>query len=388
MDSPSPDDGVAAMDVPPRPSPPINVSAGSAQETGSGTDVDRGSAAPPVQDTPRHGTAAATVRALYDDDPPLPLLHVVDPDKETEGPQLHDGPPGPPSFPSEFDDSLAKQVENDLERQLPDYDGASTVQSASRPDVADTSAVGPSTVEGVEEGNVSSRGATPSARSHTPAVSATAHVGLDLPSAGRSNIVVEAYRVEEVEEAPGGGTVYAEVAIVPFYLRKGFVSIMIAVTLLAIGIAVLAVVLLSNNMGGNGGTKTSSDGALFPVPGSGGAAPQTSPPWNDPVAGQAAPLATTSVASSDPTKTLTSSPSSNVSQGKEPRTSKVCQIFMLSRKTIHHLLFFSPRVSRQICLPGINSPGIPSLEPQSGSILARDAQLTRIAKPVPTMAAQ
>ena len=328
-----------ATGLPPRPSSPSNVSAGSDKETGEGTGVDRGTAAPPAQDAPRHGMAAATVRALPDDDPPLPLLHVVDHEKESEGPQLHDGPIGPPSFPSELDDSLAKKLENDLERQLPDYDGASTVQSASRPDVADTSAVGPSTVEDVEEGNVSSRGATPSARSHTPAVSATAHVGLDLPSAGRSNIVVEAYRVEEVEEAPGGGTVYEAELIEPepepFYQRKGFVSIMIAVTLLAVGVAVVAVMLLSNNMDGNtGGVTTSSGDSLFPVPGSGGAAPQTSPPSNETVIGQTAPLLTTSVPSNDPTKTPTrdptktptSSPTRNVSQREEPRQAKFANL--------------------------------------------------------------
>ena len=114
-----------ATGLPPRPSSPSNVSAGSDKETGEGTGVDRGTAAPPAQDAPRHGMAAATVRALPDDDPPLPLLHVVDHEKETDGavgPQLHDGPSGPPSFPSEFDDSLAKQVKNDSEGpQL--YDG-------------------------------------------------------------------------------------------------------------------------------------------------------------------------------------------------------------------------------------------------------------------------
>ena len=261
----------AATGQPQRPSPPSNVSpAGSAQETGSGTGVYRSTAAPLEREAPRHGMAASTVRALTDDDPPLPLLHVVDHEKETDGPQLHDGPPGPPSFPSELDDSLAKKLENDLERQLPDYDGASTVQSASRPDVADTSAVGPSTVEDVEEGNVSSRGATPSARSHTPAAAATPHAGLTSTSLGRSTVVIEAYRVEEDEETPGIGTVYAEVAAVPFYLRKGFVSIMIAVTLLAIGIATTTGVLLSKNVNGNTGKEiTSSDDSLLPVPGQG-----------------------------------------------------------------------------------------------------------------------
>ena len=208
---------------------------------------------------------------------------------EMKGPQLHDGPSGPPCFPSEFDDSLTKRVENDVKRNLLDNprDGALTVDSVVGTSATNAAAaVGPSIVEGVEEENVSSRGAPPPARSQTEAVATTATAGLTSTSSGRSTVVVEAYRVEEAEETPGIGTVYAEVAVVPFYLRKGFVSIMIAVTLIAIGVAVVAVVLPSNNMGGNtGGMNTSSDGSL-----------------------------TTSVASSDPTKTPTSKPTSNVSQ--------------------------------------------------------------------------
>ena len=243
------EDDACATGPPPRPPPPSNVSA---EVNGGVMDVDRNTAAPLMQDNLRHcTTSASTVRALSEDDPPLPLLHVVDPDKDREGPQLHDGPPGPPSYPFELDDSLAKKLENDVERQLPNYSDASTVHSTVRPNVADAAAVGPSMVEGVEEGNVSSLGATPSARSHTEAVSTTLHVGLDSPSSGPSPIVVEAYRVEEAEVTPGVETVYAEVAVIPFYQRKGFASVMIAVTLLAMGVAVLAVVVPSNNKGGN-----------------------------------------------------------------------------------------------------------------------------------------
>ena len=258
-----------------------------------------------------------------------------------KGPQLHDGPSGPPCFPSEFDDSLTKRVENDVKRNLLDNprDGALTVDSVVGTSATNAAAaVGPSIVEGVEEENVSSRGATSPARSQTEAVATTATAGLTSTSSGRSTVVVEAYRVEEAEETPGIGTVYAEVAVVPFYLRKGFVSIMIAVTLIAIGVAATTGGLLSNNMNGNGGRKTSSDGSLLPVPGSGGATPQTSPPLNDPVADQEVTVPATSVPSSDPTKSPTLSPTSNVSQGKEPRSSKVCQSYYLSRQTIHPLL--------------------------------------------------
>ncbi|EJK58208.1 hypothetical protein THAOC_21687, partial [Thalassiosira oceanica] len=61
--------------------------------------------------------AAPTIRTLDDDEPPIPVLQIVDHEKETKGPQLHDGPLGPPCFLNEFDDSLAKRAraENDPE---------------------------------------------------------------------------------------------------------------------------------------------------------------------------------------------------------------------------------------------------------------------------------
>ncbi|EJK61877.1 hypothetical protein THAOC_17552, partial [Thalassiosira oceanica] len=337
-ESASPGDNADATASPQRPSPPNATArtAQAAQETRVGTNVGHSTAAP--QDAPRDGMTAPAARALNIDGPPSfpsefddslakqvendsegPQLHVGPPgppsfpsefddslakgdvvgqEEEAEGPQLHHGPPGPPSFPHEFDDSLATGVENELERRRkvegdsdqnsPDnaHDDASTVHSTTGPNVAyAAAAVGPS-VEGVEEENVPSLGGTPSARSRTEAEAA---VGLDSSSSssGRSTIVIEAYRVEEAEE----GTVYEAELIEhkpePFYQRKGFVSAMIVVTLLAIGVAVMAVVLPSNNSVGNtGGAKTSSDGSLLPVPGQAGAAPQTSPPSNDPVSGQ------------------------------------------------------------------------------------------------------
>ena len=291
--SASPGDDAGATGSPPRPPPPSNVSA---EVTGGRTDVDCG-AAPLVQDDNlRHGMTAASIRALDDDDPPLPLLHIVDHKKESEGTQLHDGPPAPP----ELDESLAKNLENDIERQLPYYGGASTVQSTVSPNAVDAAAVGPPMVEGVEEVNVSSRGSTPSTRSHVEAVTATAHVGLDSPSSGRPTIIVEAYRVEEAEVTPGIGTVHAEVAVIPCYQRKGFVSVMIAVTLFAIGVAATTGVLFSNNMSGN------------TVPGQGGQL---------------------NAQSSSSMKTPTSSPNSNVSRKKKSEGGKDCQPYSLGRLT-------------------------------------------------------
>ena len=67
-------------------------------------------------------------------------------------------------------------------------------------------------------------------------------------------------------------------AVLPFYQRKGFVCVMIAMTLLAIGI--VAGVLLSSNSGKNTGGATTgkkapSDDTLVPVP-------------EDPITGQTA----------------------------------------------------------------------------------------------------
>ena len=109
-------------------------------------------------------------------------------------------------------------------------------------------------------------------------------------------------------------------SVLPFYQRKGFTSIMIAVTLLTVGVAVVAAaaVLLSNNIDGYGGTNTSSDHSQLPVLGEGGAKPQTYSEPEDPVSvatvDHRSPASTTNVPSSDPTKKPTS-PTSNVSRG-------------------------------------------------------------------------
>lgn len=138
----------------------------SAQETtGGSTNVDDSTA----EEVPQDGMAT-TIPAFEDDDPPpIPLWQVVDHEKETQGPQLHDGPSGPPCFPPEFDDdSLAKRVENESEGSLSDdlaHDNASTVHS-------------------MEEGSVSSRGTAPPTSPQSEAIVATALAELNPPSAG------------------------------------------------------------------------------------------------------------------------------------------------------------------------------------------------------------
>ncbi|EJK60298.1 hypothetical protein THAOC_19371, partial [Thalassiosira oceanica] len=110
--STSPDDhGSVHAPVSPRPSPPSEPSDVSTQETGVST-----TATPLAQEVPgpRYGMTS-TIRAMNDDDPPNPpFLQVADQEKESEGPQLlHDGPPGPPRFPQELDDSLAMKVDEE-----------------------------------------------------------------------------------------------------------------------------------------------------------------------------------------------------------------------------------------------------------------------------------
>ncbi|EJK57642.1 hypothetical protein THAOC_22290, partial [Thalassiosira oceanica] len=298
-ESASPDDNADATALPQR--PPSNVSAGSAQETAGGTDGTDVGHSTAVPDGLRDGMTASTVRASNDDGLPIPVRQVVDHGRESEGPRLHDGPPGPPcfplefddslakgdavgqeevaggpqlhdglpgppSFPHEFDDSLAKTVGKGFERMPPDHAGdyASAVHSTMGASVSSTAAVGPSMLEGAGGVRVSERGTAPP-MSLLRAV-ATAAVGL-MPSAGRSTILAEAYRVEEAEETPGGDIIYeAEPDIPPFYQRKGFLSVMIALPLLAV---IAMGVLLSNN-----------SGSPLPVP--------TSSPSEDPVTGQTA----------------------------------------------------------------------------------------------------
>ncbi|EJK76194.1 hypothetical protein THAOC_02059, partial [Thalassiosira oceanica] len=230
-ESASPDDymDMDATDLPPWPSSRSDVPAGSAKETVGSTDVDHSTAALLVQDTPQHGVTASTVRALNDDDPPIPLLHVIDHEKATEGHQLHDGPPGPPCISHGFDDSRRKNLDNDAERQMPDsaQDSTPTVDSTMGASMTKASvAAGQCMAKDVEEGNVSSGGTAPPMSSRMGEVAATAAVERDAQPAWCST--------------PKPQTV------LPFYQRKSFVSDMTC-TLFVIGLAVaMGMLLLSN----------------------------------------------------------------------------------------------------------------------------------------------
>ncbi|EJK64650.1 hypothetical protein THAOC_14593 [Thalassiosira oceanica] len=117
-ESTSPEDGHGHADgtaSPPR--PPFAPRGVSAQETGGGTNAGDSTATPLLQEVPQNGATASTIRAIPDDDdPPIPVWQVADHEKESKGPQLHVGPPGPqPFFSHEFDDSLAKGGGDDLE---------------------------------------------------------------------------------------------------------------------------------------------------------------------------------------------------------------------------------------------------------------------------------
>ncbi|EJK77226.1 hypothetical protein THAOC_00955, partial [Thalassiosira oceanica] len=214
-----------------------------AQETGDST-VGDCTAAPILQEeVTQGGTTASTIRSMNDDDPPVPLLQVADHENETEGPQLHDGPPGPQYSLSEFDDSLAKSIENEFEQHSSNHpcDNSSTVHSTTGAPVANAAAEGPPMGGGVEEGRASSGGSTPLTSPLTEA--ATEAVGLHSALSERSTFVAEAW-VEYPEVMPGRGIVYEAETIepqmpivLPFYRRKGLACFLVAMFLLAVGIA-------------------------------------------------------------------------------------------------------------------------------------------------------
>jgi len=251
----------------PRPSPPSNVSV---QRTGDSTnDVADG-----MQEVPQGGMSAPTIRALTDDDPPIPVWHVVDHEKETEAPHLHDGPPGPPSFPRDFDGSFAKKLENELERKLwtHHHDNPSTEHLIMEASVASAAAMDPSMEGRVGEESVSSRGVAPPTSSHAADTAAD----LDLPSVGLPAFTAVGYRVAESDETPVyEGEISEPKAVLPIYQRTGFVFVMVAM-MLTIGVVVG--VLLSNNFDKNNtsGSEAPTDSTLVPV----GATPQTSSPSN------------------------------------------------------------------------------------------------------------
>ncbi|EJK47683.1 hypothetical protein THAOC_33579, partial [Thalassiosira oceanica] len=230
-----------------------------AQETGVDTEVGDSTAAPMVQaEVTQGGATTATIRAINDGDPPLPLLQVTVRENEIEGPQLHDGPPGPQYSLSEFDDSLAKRVGNEFEPTSSDHprDNASTVHSTTGAPVANSAAVGPPMGGGVEEGSAPSGGSA--LLMSPPTEAATTAVGLNLALSDCSTFVAQAW-VEEPEGMPGRGTVYEAEPIepqmptvLPFYQQKRFAFVLVAMFLLAVGIAT-AVPLLNNLDSSNGG---------------------------------------------------------------------------------------------------------------------------------------
>ncbi|EJK49284.1 hypothetical protein THAOC_31861 [Thalassiosira oceanica] len=196
----------------PRPSPPSNVSV---QRTGDSTnDVADG-----MQEVPQGGMLSApTIRALTDDNPPIPVWHVVDHEKETEAPHLHDGPPGPPSFPRDFDGSFAKKLENELERKLwtHHHDNPSTEHLIMEASVASAAAMDPSMEGRVGEESVSSRGVAPPTSSHAADTAAD----LDLPSVGLPAFTAVGYRVAESDETPVyEGEISEPKAVLPIYQR-------------------------------------------------------------------------------------------------------------------------------------------------------------------------
>ncbi|EJK50379.1 hypothetical protein THAOC_30662 [Thalassiosira oceanica] len=239
-----------------------------AQETRGSTNVGDSTAAPMVQEeVTQGGTTASTIRAINDDDPPISLLQVADHENETEGPELHDGPPGLQYSLSEFDDSEKEFEQHSSDRPR---GNASTVHSTTEAPAANAAADGPPMAGGVVEGSTPP-GSVPPTSPHIGAAAAAAAVGLNLASAGED--IAVAYTVDEYpEEMPGRGIVYEaepiepqEPFFLPFYQRKSFVYVMVGMTLLIIGIT-MAVQLPNNSNRSAGGVETKSNLALPPQP--------------------------------------------------------------------------------------------------------------------------
>lgn len=68
-----------------RSSPTSNVS--TQEIRGSINASDSTTTTPPVQEVPRNGMMAPIIRAINDDDAPVPVWHVADHEKGSEGPQ-------------------------------------------------------------------------------------------------------------------------------------------------------------------------------------------------------------------------------------------------------------------------------------------------------------
>ncbi|EJK77743.1 hypothetical protein THAOC_00404, partial [Thalassiosira oceanica] len=82
-ESTSPDDrGHVDATVPPRPSPPGDVTT---QEIGDSTNASDSAASPLVQEAPRNGTTASTICAINNNDSPIPVGQVAGHEKETNG---------------------------------------------------------------------------------------------------------------------------------------------------------------------------------------------------------------------------------------------------------------------------------------------------------------
>ncbi|EJK74537.1 hypothetical protein THAOC_03778, partial [Thalassiosira oceanica] len=308
----SPDDYMVGMSTAgsstPRPSPPNNV-VPSQEATGDDT------AAALLGQERTQGTvaAASTIPTLDVNGPSI----VVDPGKETEGnvsdgPQLHGGPPGPPRFPLEYDDSLAKRVDG-LERHSSDHadppgpppcfpddslaERADNEVERNRSDHAGDDASTARSTMGASDASAAEAAVLPSMVEDTELVEATATAELNPPSDGRSTSIAEAYRVEETETLREGTVYEAELAepnvVLRFYQRKGFASVIIVVTLLLVGIAVTTVVLLSKNLPSDDKAETSSVATDLQIP---------SPTTNDPT------VTVTNAPTSSPMRNLTSSP--------------------------------------------------------------------------------
>ncbi|EJK75830.1 hypothetical protein THAOC_02436, partial [Thalassiosira oceanica] len=198
------------------------------QETRGSTNVSNSAVATMVQeDVVQGGNTASTICALNDDDPPIPVWHVVD----------HEKPEG----------NQANSVTNELEHNSSDHprDNAPALHSTVGAPFANTADVDPQVV-GV--------GTTASTNTTSPGAArrAATHSGATTTNAGIVTVVLQLPQARMVtpedEDEPKPVTaepVIVTSAILPFYRRKG-IYVMFAIALLAVGIAVA--MLLSGNV--------------------------------------------------------------------------------------------------------------------------------------------
>ncbi|EJK44594.1 hypothetical protein THAOC_36855, partial [Thalassiosira oceanica] len=196
-----------------------------AHETRGSSNAGDSTAAPMVQrEVIQGGETVSTIHSMNEDDPPIPVLQVVDQEK-SEGNQ-------------------ARRVANEFGRSSdhPRYN-VPTVHTTMGASVASAAEVDPSVVGSNTSTNTTSPGAA--GRAATNSGATTAIVGT------RTIVLPQAMMIKPGDDDDPEPVTAEPVtpAVLPFYRRKGFVYVMVAMALLAVGIT--AAVLIPSNVKGS-----------------------------------------------------------------------------------------------------------------------------------------